>query len=156
MKITWNPDFKQFETHARTTSLSLDVDILKSAGWKTEGPPEWRWIAFRSGPLIKLKKAIPVGITATPDVLANFNRLKEQDEKNAVVKKALKEAKAEQKEVGPEIDWDSIKPGKSELVVKYTPPKPTEFCSVCHEPVYFYECHEPVLLCLDCEFSEDF
>ena len=160
MRIIWDSEFKQFEAQlSNGESWAQDQQAVKAAGFRTEGPPCWRWIAFRAAVLEKLKSANPASvITITPDALANFNRLKAVEDANAAVRKALKEAKKaaekNRQESGPEIDWEHVEPGESKIWNQYVPPPPPSLlCSVCHTPVYYYESQDPPL-CLDCEFEE--
>ena len=160
MRIIWDSEFKQFEAQLSAgESWTQDQQAVKAAGFRTEGPPRWHWIAFRAAVLTKLKESKPAsGLGITPEALGHYKRLLAQEEKNAEVRKALKEArKAAEKdklESGPEIDWDNIEPGESKIRIQYVPPPaPSLLCSVCRTPVYYYESQDPPI-CLDCEFEE--
>jgi hypothetical protein len=173
MKIIWNEQFKQFEAQLTAGEhWSNDQQAAKKAGFRTEGPPNWVWLTQRVKPLIALKKSKPLsGLTITSEALENYNRLLAQEEANAAVKKQLKEAKKAQKEKQIEESgstsfqydkdgWAVIDPGESTIWSEKTkfipPPLPTELCSVCRTPIYFYEQHEPIALCLDCECPKEF
>jgi hypothetical protein len=160
MRITWNPDFKQFEAQLSAGEhWSGDQQAVKAAGFRTEGPPCWRWIAFRAAVLTKLRESKPAsGIVITPEALEHYKRLLAQEDRNAEVRKALKEARKaaekDKQESGPEIDWDHVEPGESKIRIQYVPPPPPSLlCSVCQTPVYYYESQDPPI-CLDCEFEE--
>ena len=173
MKIIWSREFKQFEAQLTAGENRVDdQQAVKTAGFITDGPPNWVWLTHRVKPLIALRKLKPLsGLTITQEALTNYNRLLAQEEANEAVKKQLKEAKKVQKEKQNEESdstsfqydkdgWAIIDPGESTIwseKTKFIPPAPpTELCSVCRTPVYFYEQHEPILLCLDCEFPDDF
>jgi hypothetical protein len=157
MKIKWSQEFRQFEAEfSPGPNWALDQQALKEAGFKTSGPPDWVWATGKAGPLTTLRALKPVlGLTITSEALQNYNRLKEQEDRNAEVRKALKEAKKlAKREFDPKINWDDIKP-EPIFYVRYTPPPPpSTLCSVCRTPVYYYECQDPIPLCLDCEFEE--
>jgi hypothetical protein len=173
MRIIWSAKFKQFEVQLSSGECwSSDQQIVKSVGFKCEGPPEWRWVAFRAAVLTKLKTVKPMsGLTITPEALENYNRLQAQETANALVKKALKDAKKAQKKEKADTNeeqgtgtsfkydtdgWAIVEPGESKIWNKFIPPaQPSTLCSVCRTPVYWYESQEPPL-CLDCEFLEDF
>ena len=99
MRIIWNPDFKQFEAQLDAGSnWATEQQAVKAAGFKTEGPPDWKWVTFRAGNLIKLKVANPsLNLTITPEALEHFKTLKTAEDANAAVRAALK---AHRKEVG--------------------------------------------------------
>lgn len=165
MRIIWNPDFKQFEAQLSSGEhWGQDQQAVKTAGFKTEGPPDWKWVAFRAAVLTKLKSAKPEsGITITPDALTNYQRLKTLEDANVAVKIALK---AHQKELGKVEDPTKgfkmvmgpegfliaeIEPRDTEIT-KFPPLTPPGKCSVCQAAVYSFEKQDP-LTCLDCEFD---
>jgi hypothetical protein len=165
MRIIWNPAFKQFEAQLTPgAQWSDDQQAVKAAKFLTEGPPEWRWVAFRTKCLDALRKNKPQsGLTITPEALEHYKILKIAEDKNAAVKAALK---AHRKEIGKIEDLGSgfkyaMGPegfliAEIELGVpsgwKFPPTQPPNRCSVCQTAVYSFECQEP-LLCLDCEFD---
>jgi hypothetical protein len=160
MRIIWNSEFKQFEAQLTPGEYwTQDQQAVKTAGFRTEGPPEWKWIAFRAAVLTKLRESKPVsGLSITPEALEHYKRLLAQEDRNAEVRKALKEAKKaaekDKLESGPEIDWEHVEPGESKIWNQYVPPPaPSLLCSVCRTPIYFYESQDPPI-CLDCEFEE--
>ena len=173
MRITWNSQFKQFEAQLTPGEhWAADQQAVKAAGFKTEGPPSWVWLTQRAGPLTKLRTNRPnSGLSITTEALENYNRLEAQETANAAVKKALKDAKKAQKKEKADTDekhgtgtsfrydadgWAIIELGESKIWNKFIPPvPPSTLCSVCRTPVYWYESQEP-LLCLDCEFLEEF
>jgi hypothetical protein len=166
VRIIWNLTFKQFEAQlSNGEQWAQDQQAVKMAGFKTEGPPDWKWVAFRAAVLTKLKSAKPAsGITITPDALMNYQRLKTLEDANAVVKAQLKAARKEQQiedpakgfkmTMGPEgFMIADVEPGESKIWNKYIPPdKPAMLCHICQSAVYFYECQNPPT-CLDCEFE---
>ena len=164
MKITWNQEFRQFEALLSAGEYwTSDQQAVKEAGFKTEGPPEWKWLTFRAAVLTKLKSAKPVsGITITPDALTNYQRLKTLEDANAAVKSAFKAARKDMKkdetslkgfEMSPEGFLSLIvEPAEFKIWKFVPPPSPPLLCCVCQSPVYFYELQDPPT-CLDCEFD---
>jgi hypothetical protein len=168
VRIVWNSQFKQFEAQING-DFKTEQEAIKEAGFRGEGPPEWKWVAFRAAVLTKLKES-KLNLTITTEALEHYNRLKAQDDANKAVLDQLKEAKKKLKkeekqtasleEYRPdelehgEFSYVKIAPGEP-ILNKYIRPKPPlTLCSICQTPVYYYECQEP-LLCLDCEFAEE-
>lgn len=165
VRIIWDPNFKQFEAQLSSgESWASDQQAVKAAGFKTEGPPEWRWVAFRAAVLIKLKKANPSsGLTITPEALEHFKTLKTAEDTNATVRAALK---AHRKEIGKIEDsgkgFKMIMGPEGFLIAeieagdpsswKLPPMTPPNYCSVCQTAVYSFEKQDPPT-CLDCEFD---
>lgn len=174
MRITWNQSNQEFQVELQQgAAWSTEQTAAKQAGFKTTGPPDWLWTAKKAAVLTKLRTVKPTsGCTISTDARLNYDRLKAVEDANAEVLRQLKDAKkSPKKETAEKIEsgeitgtgfeydqdgWAIIEPLDSGILhVKYIPPLPTEFCTVCHEPVYFFERHDP-LVCLDCEFQEIF
>ena len=167
MRIIWNPEFRQFEAQLSAgEQWASDQQAAKAAGFRTEGPPDWKWVAFRAAVLTKLKSLKPSsGITISPDALGHYNTLKTAEDKNAEVRAALK---AHRKELGKVEDPASgfkfvpgpegfliaeVEPAESKIWNKFVPPAlPSLRCRICQSPVYMYELQNPAT-CLDCEFD---
>ena len=156
MRITWNPLESRFE--GEEICVPSDIPFVRSAKWRTDGPPKWIWWCLKAGQLEALRKAKPPsGLRITPAALEKFKELKEIEDKNAAVMAELKAArKAQKKEVRlEEVDSDFVtyggQDGESRIWSKpVVPPPPDLLCHVCRSPVYFYEMQEPPT-CLDCE-----
>jgi hypothetical protein len=165
VRIIWDPEFKQFEAQLSSgESWASDQQAVKAAGFKTEGPPEWRWVAFRAAVLTKLKKASPSsGIAITPEALEHFKTLKVAEDANAAVRAALK---AHRKEIGkiedPGSGFKYVTGPEGFLIAeiecgetsgwKFPPVQPPNYCSICQAAVYSFEKQDPPT-CMGCEFD---
>jgi hypothetical protein len=168
MRIIWDPEFKQFEAQFDAGSnWAPEQQAVKAAGFRTEGPPDWKWVSFRAGVLTKLKSALPasgLSITITPAALTQYQRLKTQEDTNAAVRAALK---AHRKELGkvedPSKGFEFVTGPEGFLIAAIEPgespiwkPSPASVsplrCSVCQTAVYSFEKTDPPT-CLDCEFD---
>ena len=164
MKIIWNAVFRQFEAVlTQGPNWSNDQQSVKSAGFKTEGPPNWVWLTQRALPLTTLRDSKPLsGLTITSDALENYKRLKAQEDLNAAVKAQFKAARKDLKKDETSLKGFEMSPeGFLSLIVEpvefkiwklIPPPSPLLLCRVCQSPVYFYESQNPPI-CLDCEFD---
>jgi hypothetical protein len=161
MRIIWNNE--RFE--AEFSEFQTDLESVKSAGFRTDGPPGWTWHTQRVACLNYLRKNRPKsGLIITEVALQKFNQLNEKAEQKAALKKQFQEAnkKAKKQSKDPEISgltelvipegkiWisrEDLSPSK-EFVGTFTRPEPPkECCMICDDPIYFYE-H---LICLWCE-----
>lgn len=166
MRIIWDSNFKQFEAQLSSGEYwASDQQAVKAAGFKTEGPPDWKWLTHRARPLTILRDSKPQsGLTITSEALQNYNRLKAAEDANLAVKAALK---AHRKELGKVEDPTKgfkmvmgpegfliaeVEPGDTEIT-NFPPLTPPSKCSVCQATVYSFERQEPTPLCLDCEFD---
>lgn len=94
MRIVWNEPEYCFEAElASGDEWSKDQETAKQAGFKTTGPPAWRWQTRKAAVLIKLKKLIGP-VTITPEALKKLKPLVDQEVKNEEVRKAIKDAKS--------------------------------------------------------------
>jgi hypothetical protein len=87
-----------------SSDFAGDLEAVKAAGFRTGGPPEWRWFAPSPGikALNRLRSKRPAsGLTITPEALLVYQPLADREAKNDEVKAALaaakKQAKKEQK-----------------------------------------------------------
>lgn len=167
MRITW--DTTEYRFVAELTPGDLwreDMEAVKSAGFKTTGPPSWQWFAVKAKPLNKLRETRPKsGLVLTELALEKYKQINQREEQKAALKKEFEQAKkvAKKQSKDPEIsglteliipegkNWiskEDLPPWESKLTGTFTRPvPPTELCMICDEPIYFYE-H---LVCLWCE-----
>jgi hypothetical protein len=166
MNLRWNPTFRRFE--AEFTDFQGDLEAVKAAGFKTDGPPEWVWYSYKASPLTKLRENRPAsGLTITTEakeqyaplaaVEANNEKVKAEFAKHKkVLAKKLKEEKEEGKATPiPEkgyIDASDLPPMPPSNQKYNPPPCPKLRCFVCDSPVYFYEKQDPPT-CLWCEIK---
>lgn len=156
MNLKWNPDFRQFEVEFH--NFADEQPRVKTAGFKTNGPPEWLWYSIKSEPLTKLRENRPTILNINADARTEYLRLKEVEDRNAATKAALKDHTKELKKKLKLDKQDATKPGeyldpevgfvclkvldklKIENPDKFVRPKPpTIVCFICGTPVYFYE-----------------
>jgi hypothetical protein len=165
MNIRWDTIDRIFIAEF-SSDFHGDLSAVKAAGFRTDGPPLWRWYAPSPGikALNRLRANRPFsGLTISPEALGVYTPLAIQEEKNDVVKKQLaKFKKAQKKEVkkqelqsSPTLTESKIWIGYEDLpaAIAYKPsfvipPPPDLKCGSCGQPVYFYELPA---LCLWCE-----
>lgn len=174
MNIRWNADERRFEAEF-SSDFNGDLSALKTAGFRTDGPPTWVWHTQKIAVLNKLRENRPAsGLTITPEALEIYKPLALQEEKNAIVRKELakakKEAKKERNQNEQEAAGQNVFAGLTEekwwIGAEDLPPwVPLTHASViisddsnpkcihCKQPVAFYEKQDPPT-CLWCEKNE--
>jgi len=172
MNIVWDNSAREFV--AQFDDFHADLEAAKAAGFRTSGPPEWRWYAPSPGvkALNRLREKRPAsGLTISPEALEIYKPLAEAEAKNDVVKKQLAEQKKElkkklQKEQKESTKCDWLPIGKEylgaedlsqkpSLMSSFIPPSPPDLkCRECQQPIYFYELQNPPT-CLWCEVQLD-
>jgi hypothetical protein len=168
MNIVWDSSAREFV--AEFDDFHGDLEAVKAAGFRTTGPPEWRWHAPSPGikALNRLRQNRPAsGLTISPEALEVYKPLAEIEAKNDAVRKQLaeqkKKVKKEQREsakcdwlpVGKEYLEASDLPPMPPMERTYVPPPPPDLkCRECNQPIYMYEQQNPPL-CLWCEKELD-
>lgn len=151
MRLIWNPTLYRFE--AQFTDFATDQPLVKKAGFKTDGPPDWVWFSTKATPLAKLKGT--PGLTISPEARTEFNAMYALEERNAELKAKAKDARKalkkkldnDEKEATVEVmfngkayvdreDLPPMPPAENAFV---PPPPPETKCFVCKAPVYDYE-----------------
>jgi hypothetical protein len=142
-----------------------DLESAKTAGFKTSGPPNWKWLARKAAVLNKLRQNKPAsGLTLTEVAFQHYKSINEREEKKAELKKNFQKLKkaADKESKDPEvsglvelvipekgyIDASDLPSSAYQVVVYTPPPSPKDTCFICEEPVYFYEKSG---ICLWCE-----
>ncbi len=157
MRITWNESESSFEAELDRSNFHDDLDKVKNAGFKTTGPPLWKWHTQKVNPLRAIRENRPLNLFITTEALEQFQKKdKEQTEKDVLIAQ-YKEAK--KKLDGPKPKrrvQKSLNPQETHYkvpYVKYAPPLPPPIlCIFCCDPVYdIYEKVEPLSVCLWCE-----
>jgi hypothetical protein len=172
MNLRWNPTFHRFEAEF-STDFQGDLTAVKTAGFRTDGPPGWVWYSLRAAPLNKLRENRPAsGLTINADAKEQYVALWKVEEANAKIKaelathqktlkKKLKEDKQDEAVAsGPQMkmcelgfmcisreDLPPMLPYEKEYKA---PPPPDLKCFICQAPIYFYETQNPPT-CLWCE-----
>src|ERR1700687_1948765 len=103
MNIVWDKSAREFV--AQFDDFHTDLEAAKEAGFRTNGPPEWRWYAPSPGvkALNRLREKRPAsGLTISPEALEIYKPLAELEAKNTEVRKQLTEAKKKVKKVQKE------------------------------------------------------
>jgi hypothetical protein len=160
LRLIWNNE--RFE--AEFSEFATDLETVKSAGFKTDGPPGWTWHTKRISCVNYLRKNKPQsGLIITEVALQKYTKLNEIAEQKAALKKQFQQAdkKAKKQSKDPEIsgltelvipegkDWiskEDLPPWVSVIGLFTRPESPKERCMICDEPIYMYE-H---LVCLWC------
>lgn len=149
MNLRWNPGFRRFE--AEFSDFQSDLETVKAAGFKTDGPPEWIWYSYKAEPLTKLKGR--PGLTITPEAKAQYAPLAAVEANNAKVKAELALHKKELKKTLKENEGKTalVIPPKGYISACDLPPMPPPDrpfarpappdtkCIICQQPVYEYE-----------------
>jgi hypothetical protein len=152
MRLIWNSKEGCFE--AEFQNFQTDLDAVKAAGFKTTGPPEWKWYTCKIEPLDKLRENRPAsGLTILEDALDAYNRIKREKAAKDALLAELKAAKKENpNSTGIKLIYEMCEQGfkcvqvegagigKAEYVpLVWSGPR----CVICKDPVYFYEKQEP-------------
>jgi hypothetical protein len=173
MRIIWNEDEKKFQAELTPGDFwREEMELVKSVGFKTSGPPAWTWCTPKASVLNKLRDNKPKsGLFLTEVALEKYKSFSEKEEKNEAVKKAFLEAKKAAKKVSldPSIKYEGmvelVIPEKGYIGAEDLPPMPpwvnprkeiltpcSGICMICESPVYFYE---KDTICLWCEKELD-
>jgi hypothetical protein len=107
-----------------------DLNAVKNAGFKTTGPPDWRWYTIGVKGLNKLREKRPSsGLTISPEALAVYTRLNEIEAKNAevraqlaIAKKAQKKEQKKKAEEEPDPYWGKLTEEKWWIGAEDLPP----------------------------------
>ncbi len=172
MNLRYNQTLRRFEAEF-STDFAGDLAAVKTAGFRTDGPPVWAWWTDKIKALNALREHRPEsGLSINQDALEVYETLTKMAEKNAEVKKQFAETrkKVKKEQVQQEQEEETLKifaipegkmwigpedfPYKSPFISEIVPiPSPPSLrCSNCGEPVYFYEQQDPPL-CLWCEIK---
>lgn len=155
MNLKWNSDYRRFEVEFH--NFTEEQPLIKTVGFKTDGPPAWVWYSIKSEPLTKLRENRPAVLNINADARQEYARLKEVEDRNAATKTALKE---QQKVLKKKLNNDKldslkpseyldealgfvciiVKPNSEPWTSKFTLNPPPEItCFICGTPVYSYE-----------------
>lgn len=157
MNLKWNPTERRFE--AEFSDFASEQPLVKSVGFKTDGPPAWVWYSYKSEPLTKLRENKPAVLTISPEARAEYNRLHEVELRNATIKAQMKEAAKQLKKTLKRQKQDAMKPDEFfdeelQIVCNKVAPKPpipvaslekirtdlsTGKCIICGDNLYDYE-----------------
>lgn len=154
MRILWDSVGNKFQAEYQRD----EVELLKSAGFKTDGPPSWGWYTSKAATLNKLRKINPKsGLTISELALEKYKLINEQESKKKELKKLFqKESKVAQNnsEKRPEYEKDGfvsfvVEQKDKPFVPTYILPEPpSNFCFFCGDFIYDYE---GIDLCLWCQ-----
>jgi hypothetical protein len=157
MRIIWN-DTENIFIAEFSSDFWGDLNAVKAAGFRTTGAPNWIWYTSKIKVLDYLRNHKPnSGLTITEQAFEKYNSLKQQSEKKRELKKIFEREKKQINKTSFENTYLDPELGITCLVVEpkiqnYTsrfirPPSPKDRCSVCGEPVYFYEYPDACLWC---------
>jgi len=162
MRIIWNNENNWFQAElSLNENWRDDMELVRSLGFKTTGPPSWIWHTSQISLLEKLRDRRPKsGLTITEVALEKYKFLKEQSSKKQELKKLfIKDKKASETTAADKKCKEYEDPRTGIVCVyvptatekfnwKYTPPAPpTNYCFMCGDFVYDYEGTD---LCLWC------
>jgi len=173
MNIRWDTTESVFVAEF-SSDFAGDLDAVKTAGFRTFGPPAWIWYAPSPGikALNRLREKRPAsGLTITPEALEVYKPLAFAEEQNAIVRKQLTEAKKQLRKRRIESEREEITstaftglteekwwigaedlPPWSPIAAKAASEAIWEGprCILCTQPIYQYELQSPPM-CLWCE-----
>jgi hypothetical protein len=155
MNLRWNPNLRRFEVEFH--NFTEEQPLVKAAGFKTDGAPEWVWYSYKSEALTKLRENRPSILNINQDARTEYAALKVVEDLNAAtkaqfaehkkaLKKKLKEDKQDAARPGEFMDEElgficlKVEPKPFKRLSEYIPPPPPETtCFICSTPVYSYE-----------------
>lgn len=151
MRIVWSEQENYFQAEIPPgENWRDDMELVRSVGFRTSGPPMWPWFTTKYAPLEKLRDQKPKsGLTITELALQKYKFLKEQaDQKDAIkdqFKKAVRDAEERAPSKWPQykdpetgITCFVVEPTDESFVWKYIPPPPpNKLCLGCDGPMYF-------------------
>jgi hypothetical protein len=169
MNLRWSLASQRFE--AEFADFTGDLAAVKEAGFKTDGPETgWIWHSHQIAVINKLRANKPSsGLTITPDALAIYGPMAALEEQNQIVRKKLADFKKSQKKKVMQLEREAVSvdifrglteehwwigaedlPAYTDQEKLFIPPAAPELCcSVCSDPVYWYEYPE-IPMCLWC------
>ncbi len=170
MHLKWNQSERRFEAELSRDNFQMDLEAVKTAGFKTDGAPAWVWYSIKAKPLLWLREHRPPLLTINADARIEYERLLPVEENNArlkaelnVHKKALKKTLDREKRYGelhkliiPEKGYIGVEdlPPMPPFEKKFISPPPSSvLCFICDSPIYPYEYAEGVEkpACLWCQ-----
>jgi hypothetical protein len=165
MRILWNENGFQAE-FSQGAYWQEDLDLAKSAGFRTAGPPEWVWSTQKASVLNTLRELKPKsGLTLTELALEKYKVINERERQKAELKKQYETARKAVKKAAvacdPTTEYDFTEKGYKDAQDfpptnfrwDFKPPaSPKNVCLICDEPVWFYEKDN---ICLHCEIELD-
>lgn len=115
MRITWNQNESRFEAQFGTgNEWQRDQTAASSAGFHSDGPPQWIWHTHKASSLTKLKESRTSisALSITPEALASYNRLHAIEQRNDELKAWAKEQK---KKLAKEEEREKIEKQREEI-----------------------------------------
>jgi hypothetical protein len=163
VNLRWNP-IGRFEAEF-SSDFQGDLDAVKLAKFKTDGPPGWVWHTNKIDVINRLRKNKPQsGLSIYPQALQVYEQLKTQHDKNIEVKKQFKKAQLALKNSQEAAEGVQILQGKMFITKDDLPPMPPRVsdyvsppppdlkCLDCQDPVYWWEYPE-IPRCLWCQIQ---
>jgi hypothetical protein len=156
MRIIWNQNESRFEAElVRNETWRDTIELIKKAGFKTDGPPGWAWHTVKASVLNKLRDLKPAtGVSITEVALEKYKQIDQQEKKKLELKKLLKTARkaADKSHADSLVVEDEngvvVEPLKLQFIPTYIRPEPpAESCFICGDPIYFYEYPDMCLWC---------
>lgn len=158
MNIRYNKTARCFEAEF-SPDFNGDLAAVKAAKFQYNGSV---WQAdFKKVARLREKKPAS-GLTITPEALEIYKPWSEQNAKNEEVKKQFQQVKKTLKKEESLSSWlpqgkeylgrEDLTPAIYNLEAHVSIPTPTERCTSCQDPIYFYEYAD---LCLTCSKELD-
>ncbi len=162
MRIVWDQNESRFLVELTPGELwREDMEAVKAAGFRTTGPPDWKWYATKATSLNKLRDKRPSsGLTLTEVALQKYQILNHVEQQKLDLRKKFKEAQKQAKKQEKieevktyfddelQITCTLVEPSKTIFVSKHVAPvAPTNLCIVCGEPVYYIDYPDICLWC---------
>jgi hypothetical protein len=158
MRIVWNDQESWFQAELGLNEFWRDdMELVRSLGFKTTGPPTWQWHTSKISLLDKLRSQQPKsGLSITELALQKYQFLKQQSDQKKQLKKQFTKAAEElrpsnwKEYIDPEtgIVCKEVPPADEPFTWKYIPPEPpSAWCFICGDAVYDYEGTDCCLWC---------
>jgi hypothetical protein len=150
MKILWNEQRNWFQVELGEPWRD-NMELVRSVGFKTSGPPEWIWRATKASTLNKLRSKSQ-SLVITELAFEKYKILNEQEQSKIELKKRFLKAKTLAAREINSNNWKEyfdeetgvmckiVEPVTDKFVWKYEPPPPPEVrCFICGQPLYCFD-----------------
>jgi hypothetical protein len=167
MRIIWNNQEQWFQAELGLNEFwKQDMELVRSIGFKSTGPPQWIWHTSKASLLNKLRDLKPKsGLTITETALEKYKFINEQEQKKQELKKLYEKAKEQAAEEINSANWKDyidaetgivckqVEPLDTKFVPKYVIAAPPEiYCFICGDRLYMYELPD---ICMYCDETEN-
>jgi hypothetical protein len=163
MRVIWDDKDNRFLAELTPgEQWREDMEAVKAAGFKTDGPPAWSWHTTKASVLNKLRENRPKsGLVLTEVALTHYQTINQKEEEKTALKKQFKQAQKLAKKTEKFPERKTYFDEELQITCLFVEPKTTEFtmpkistvtsadrCMVCEDPLY---CYDYNLICIWCK-----